>query len=179
MKLPMRLLLAALVLVAVPVVAQESAEPFTVDLPEGFGELKAQTQKSESPEGIVETTNWISKAQNGEVVVVTVSKMPGHILNPEKLIESTRDSLLKSLKATLEIEQKVDGETPATLLQFHSASANPVYLQSQLMVDDDRLYQLLYVAKTPEQRASATVDELFESFRVAAPAPAPVAAANP
>ena len=166
MKMPLKMLLAALAVVALPALAQETAEPFAVDLPDGFSDFQSQTQKSESPEGVVETTNWVSKAPTGEAVVVTVSKMPGHILNPDKLMQSTRDSLLASLKAKLEEEKKIEGDTPGTVLQFRSESATPVYLQSQLLVDDDRLYQLLYVAKTPEQRSSAAVGELFASFKV-------------
>ena len=100
------------------------------------------------------------------IVVVTVSKMPGHILDPNKLIDATRDSLLKSLKATLENEQDIEGERQQTILQFRSEAA---VLQSKLLVDDDRLYQVLYVGRSAEQRAAPAVAQLFSSFRVIEP----------
>lgn len=156
----------AVAFAAGPLFGQSAADAFDIALPAGFSEFSAQTQKSESPEGTVETTNWVSRAQTGEAVVVTVSRMPGHILDPDKLMASTRDSLLKSLSARLEQEKKIEGGRPATLLQFRSEAANPVFLQSQLIVDDDRLYQLLYVARSAEQRSSAAVGQLFASFRV-------------
>lgn len=160
---PIALMLAA----ALPLAAQSSAEheAFDITLPSGFAEFTKQVQKAESPEGIVETTNWISRAKSGEAVVVTVSKMPGHILDPNKLMDATRDSLLKSLKATLENEQDGAGELPETLLQFRSDGA---VLQSKLLVDDDRLFQVLYVGRSAEQRSAPAVAQLFSSFKIAA-----------
>jgi hypothetical protein len=159
--------IALMVAAALPLVAQSTPghEAFDITLPTGFAEFTKQVQKAESPEGTVETTNWISRAESGEAVVVTVSKMPGHILDPDKLIDATRDSLLKSLKATLENEEDVTGELPETRLQFRSDAA---VLQSKLLVDDDRLYQVLYVGRSPEQRAAPAVAQLFSSFRIAA-----------
>ena len=166
---PIALMLAA----ALPVMAQSTAdhEAFDITLPTGFAEFTKQVQKAESPEGVVETTNWISRAESGEAVVVTVSKMPGHILDPDKLIDATRDSLLKSLKATLENEQDIAGDTPETILQFRSEAA---VLQSRLLVDDDRLYQVLYVGRSPEQRSAPAVAQLFSSFKIASAAAEPV-----
>ncbi|HEU4523367.1 MAG TPA: hypothetical protein VFT12_15265 [Thermoanaerobaculia bacterium] len=157
---------AVMVAAAVPAMAQSAVEKdsFGITLPAGFAEFTSQVQKAESPEGTVETTNWISRAaESGEAVVVTVSKMPGQILDPDKMMDSTRDSLLKSLKATLESEQPVEGEMPSTILQFRSDAA---VLQSKLVVNDDRLFQVLYVGRTPEQRAAPAVEQLFSSFRV-------------
>jgi hypothetical protein len=159
-------MLAVVVAAAVPAMAQTQVdkEAFDITLPAGFAEFTKQVQKAESPEGTVETTNWVSRAQTGEAVVVTMSKMPGQILDPVKMMDATRDSLLKSLKATLESEKDLEGENPATLIQFRSEAA---VLQSQLLVDDDRLYQVLYVGRTPEQRAAPAVAQLFASFKVA------------
>lgn len=174
--------LSALILAlaaAVPAMAQTDPAPraFAITLPAGFSEFASQVQKAESPEGTVETTNWISRAQTGEAVVVTVSKMPGRILDPEKMMDATRDSLLKSLKATLESEQEVAGDRKSTMIQFRSDAA---VLQSQLLVDDDRLFQVLYVGRTQEQRSAAGVAQLFSSFRVEdAPKVAEAPAASP
>ena len=160
---------AATFAVVAPLAAQSQDNAFDITLPAGFSEFDRQVQTAESPEGPVETTNWVSRADTGEAVVVTVSKMPGQILDPDKLIDATRDSLLKSLKATLENEQDLEGEQRATILKFRSQSENPVYLQSRLAVDDDRLYQVLYVGRSAEQRAAPAVAQLFSSFRVIEP----------
>jgi hypothetical protein len=169
MTLPLKKMLTAAVavaLAAMPMAAQTTIEKdsFGITLPAGFGEFTKQVQKTESPEGTVETTNWVSRdAQSGQAVVVTVSKMPGKILDPDKMIDSTRDSLLKSLKASIESEQDITGEMPSTLIQFRSDAA---VLQSKLLVDEDRLFQVLYVGRTPEQRSAPAVGQLFSSFRV-------------
>ena len=140
-------------------------DAFSITLPEGFGEFTTQAQSSDSPEGKIETTNWISKAPTGEAVVVTVSKMPGRIGDAEKAIAGARDSLLKSLNATLETEEKLEGEQPASNLLFKSAGA---FLRSQLLVDGERMVQVLYVGRSEEQRGGAAVGEMFASFRLAA-----------
>ncbi|HUP45891.1 MAG TPA: hypothetical protein VM779_10310 [Thermoanaerobaculia bacterium] len=166
---------AALAVAAVPAMAQQTIqkETFGITLPAGFAEFKAQVQKAESPEGTVETTNWVSRAaESGQAVVVTMSTMPGRILDPEKMMDSTRDSLLKSLKATLESENDIEGEMPATMIQFRSEAA---VLQSKLLVDDDRLFQVLYVGRSAEQRAEPAIGQLFSSFRVV-PKPEPATA---
>ncbi len=139
-------------------------DPFTIALPEGFGAFATQSQKAQSPEGTIEATNWISKAPSGEAVVVTVSKMPGPIGDAEKAFAGTRDSLLKSLGATLDSETKVEGATATTDLAFRSSGA---FLRSRMMVSGDMLVQVLYVGRSEEQRAGAAVTKMFESFAIA------------
>jgi hypothetical protein len=151
-------------------------DAFTIVLPEGFGAFATQAQKAQSPEGMIEATNWISKAPSGEAVVVTVSKMPGPIGDAQKAFAGTRDSLLKSLGATLESEAKVDGAHAATDLSFRSAGA---FLRSRMIVNGDKLYQVLYVGRSEEQRAVPAVAQMFESFAIAsADAAPPVAGAS-
>ena len=134
-----------------------AADPFTINRPEAYGEFAKQSQTAKSPEGDIETTNWISKAPTGEAVIVTVSRMPGKVLDPQKLITSTRDSLLKSLGATLETEAD-------DRILFATPNA---FFQAQFEVVDDRFYQLLYVGRSTEQRTAPVVDQLFESFDIA------------
>jgi hypothetical protein len=154
-------------------VTASAAEPFSIALPTGFGAFTTQSQTVDAPDGKIETSNWISKSPTGEAVVVTVSKMPAKILSPEKLMASSRDSLLKSLNATLESETKVEGRLAGTQLNFKSTGA---WLSSRVLVDDSSLYQLLYVGRSEEMRANPSVSQMFESFQVTAPA---VAAAVP
>lgn len=143
--------------------AAQSPEPFSITLPTGFGAFDRQAKNVESPEGTIETTTWVSKSPTGEAVVITVSRMPAKILSPEKLFSGTRDSLLKSLGATLESEEAIDGEMPGTRLVFRSKGA---FLRTRLLVRDDRFFQVLYVGRTEEQRSLPSVTQMFESFRV-------------
>lgn len=152
-----------------------STDGFTVSLPSGYAEFTKQTQTTKAPEGEIETTNWISKSPTGEAVIVTSSRLPGKILDPQKLITSTRASLLNSLKATLESEEPRPGELPSTRLLFRSEGA---WFRARFTVDDDRLYQLLYVGRSEEQRSAAAVAAIFDSFRVTAAPGAPAEAAG-
>jgi hypothetical protein len=167
---------AALFLAATVLHAEDAGhvtnEWFSITLPAGFAQFASQEQTSKAADGgDIKTTNWVSKAPTGEAVVVTVSRMPGKILDPEKLMASTRDSLIKSLNATLEAEEKVEGEMPATRLTFKSNSA--AFLSSRLVVSEDRLYQVLYVGRSEEQRSAPATAQLFESFKVVAVPEAP------
>jgi hypothetical protein len=172
---------AALFLVTVAVHAEDAGqvtnEFFSITLPAGFAQFASQQQTSKAADGgDITTTNWVSKAPTGEAVVVTVSKMPGKILDPEKLMASTRDSLIKSLNATLESEEKIEGEMPATRLTFKSNSA--AFLSSRLVVSEDRLYQVLYVGRSEEQRSAPATAQVFESFKVVAAPETPAAPAT-
>jgi hypothetical protein len=140
-------------------------DAFSITLPEGFGEFSTQAQKTDSPEGKIDTTNWIAKAPTGEAVVVTVSTMPGPITDAAKAMDGMRESLLKSLNATLESEEKVDEGKAANLL-FKSSGG---FLRSRLVVDGSRVLQVLYVGRSEEQRNAAAVGEIFQSFRAEAP----------
>jgi hypothetical protein len=163
--------LLAVIALATPVLAQEAVDgAFSITLPEGFGEFAKQTQKSSAPEGgEIETTNWVSKSPAGEAVVVTQSTMPGRILDPAKMIESTRDSLLKTLNAELESEEPIEGEAPSARLRFRS---NGAVFRSRFVVDENRFYQILFVGRSDEGRNAPAVDELFRSFSIVTPPPA-------
>jgi hypothetical protein len=166
---------ATVILVAVPQAASaDEGKPFVngtfrIVVPATFGEFAEQTQKTDGENGVIETTNYVSKAPTGEAIVVTMSKMPATILDPQKMIDSTKDSLLKSLGATVEKEDRIEGSRTETALLFRNDTA-PVFLRSRLLVEDDRFYQVLYVGRTEEQRASAAVGSLFTSFEIVAPA---------
>lgn len=146
---------AAVILVAT---ASLAADPFNITLATGYGAFTKQTQTS----GKIETTNWIAKSPTGEAVVISMSKMPGKILDPAKLFASTRDALLKSVNGTLDSEQKVNASTH--VLSFHSNSG--AFLRSRLIAEDDRLYQVLYVGHSAEQRENPAVAAMFDSFAI-------------
>ena len=173
--------LAIVVAVAAPAVVRADAVPapddsFQLTLPEGFAAFTKQAQSATSPEGEINTTNWISKSTDGSAIVVTMSRMPGPILDPAKLMDSTRESLLKSLSATLENEERAE---KGSSLLFKSAGA---FFRSRFEVRDDRFYQLLYVARSDEGRTTPAAAQVFDSFAVAetaAPAETAPAAAAP
>ena len=150
-----------------------SENAFVIALPAGYAPFAEQVQTAKSPEGDITTTTWVSKAPTGEAVVVTRSRMPGRILDPQKLITSTRASLLTSLGATLESEEPRPGELPSMRLTFRSDAA---VFRARFTVVDDRLYQLLYVGRSQEQREAAEVGRLFESFAITEAAAPAVAA---
>ena len=163
---------------AAGVMAQETAaDPFTITLPAGFSAFAKQSQTVKRTDGKDETiTNWVSKAPTGEAVVVTVSKMPGTILDPENMMGKTRDSVVKSLNATVESDDKLAGDVPSEQVLFHSGTN--AFLRARLAVKDASLYQLLYVGRTADQRAVPAVEQLFSSFKINPAAAAPQSAAT-
>lgn len=146
---------------------------FILTLPPAYAAFTEQTQSMKQGEGTIQMTTYVSKnTTTNEAAVVTVSKMPGKIGDPDKAFASTRDGLLKSLNATLEKEEKLPGDVASERLVFRSNTA-PVFLQARLIAKDNRLVQLLYVGRSEEQRNSPGTAQLFDSFHlVDAPAPA-------
>ena len=160
-----RIALSFTLLVTTAALGAEYKDPaFTVNLPASFG---APTKASATAQNIA-TETWVAKAPTGEAIVVSMSKMPQKIVDPAKLMDSTRDSLLKSVKGTMESEQNVPGDMPSRILLFKTGQA---FLRSRLVVDNDRLYQLLYVGRSEEQRADPAVAQMFDSFKINPNAP--------
>jgi hypothetical protein len=151
-----RLFLAVILVAA----AVQAAEPFNLTLPTGFGAFTSQTQMA----GKIEVTNWISKSPTGEAIVVTMSKFSGKILDANKLFASTRDGLVKSQNLTLDSEEKVAGTPASERLSYHSGSN--AFLRSRLIASGDRLFQVLYVGHTPEQRDNPAVGTMLDSFAI-------------
>ena len=140
--------------------AAQAAEPFNLTLPTGFGAFTSQTQTA----GKIQLTNWISKSPTGEAVVVTMSKFSGKILDPSKLFASTRDGLVKSQNLILDSEEKLAGTPVSERLSFHTGSN--VFVRSRLIAAGDRLYQVLYVGHTTEQRDNPAVGTMLDSFAI-------------
>src|ERR1700747_2097770 len=78
--------------------ADFATESFGITLPPGF----ADPTKTETTQSGIVTDTWVSKSPTNEAIVISISKMPAKIADPVKLMDSTRDSLLKSVKGTLE-----------------------------------------------------------------------------
>jgi hypothetical protein len=164
----LRLSVAAFLIAGVCNAADFSGDGFTITLPDGF---TAPVKSSTNKEGI-ETTTWLSKVPaTGEALVISISRMRAKITDPAKMMDSTRDSLLKSVNGTLESEDAIPGEIPARRLLFHSGTA--AFLRSRLTVDGDRLYDVLYVGRSEAQRAVPAVAQIFDSFKITPPTAAP------
>lgn len=156
-------LLASLLLAVAAFAGPVSTDFFSVTLPDAYA---APVMSTATQNGIA-TSTWIAKAPTGEAVVISVSTMPGKIEDPAKLIDSTRDSLLKSVKGTLDSEQNLTGALPGRDLLFKSGTA---FLRSRLIVNGDKLYQLLYVGRTQAERDAPAVGQMFDTFTVKTPA---------
>ncbi|HEY2324126.1 MAG TPA: hypothetical protein VGJ82_14810 [Thermoanaerobaculia bacterium] len=153
------ILLASLLVAGAAFAGPVSTDYFTVNLPDAYA---APVMSTATQNGII-TSTWIAKAPTGEAVVISMSKMPGKIEDPTKLMDSTRDSLLKSVKGTLDSEQPLVGTLPGRDLLFKSGTA---FLHSRLIVSGDRLYQFLYVGRTQAERDAPAVAQMFDSFKV-------------
>ena len=156
-------LLASLLLAGAAIAGPVSTDLFTVTLPDAYA---APVMSTATQNGIA-TSTWIAKAPTGEAVVISVSTMPGKIEDPTKLMDSTRDSLLKSVKGTLDSEQPITSPLPGRDLLFKSGTA---FLRSRLLVNGNRLYQLLYVGRTQAERDAPAVGQMFDTFTVKTPA---------
>jgi hypothetical protein len=157
-------LFASLLLAGAATAGPVNTDLFTVTLPDAYA---APVMSTATQNGIA-TSTWIAKVPaTGEAVVISVSTMPGKIEDPAKLMDSTRDSLLKSVKGTLDSEQTPTGPLPERDLLFKSGTA---FLRSRLIVNGNKLYQMLYVGRSQAERDAPAVGQMFDSFKVVTPA---------
>jgi hypothetical protein len=157
-----RALIAAVLVFPFTLMAQTTGDPFSVNLPAGFSPFTKSSQVADSKDGKITTTNWVAKSPDGQAVVVSVSKMPGKILDPAKLVNSTRDGLVKSLHATMDSEETTADTPPVTRLLLHSDAA---WVRARLVVVGDTLYQLVYVGHSADQRVAPAVAQMFDTFK--------------
>lgn len=142
-----------------------SNDAFSITLPAGYTAFTSQTKSADSKEGKIDTTTWVAKSTTGQIVIVAMTKMPGRILDPEKMIASTRDALLKSLNATVESEEKIPGDVTAEKLLFKSNTAQPVFVRTNLIVTGDRQYQVIFIGHSDTERTVPAVASMFDSFQ--------------
>lgn len=142
-------------------------ESFTITLPAGFGEFARQTQTVKSENGNIQQVTYVSKGLQGNAVIVTHGTMTGKILEPAKMMESGRDSLIKSLGAKLESENKfeIDGK-PALSVSFTAEKPRPIFARTDLVVAGPRMYQVIFLGSSAEALAAESTKAMFQSFDI-------------
>lgn len=138
---------------------------FTIELPGDFAAFQKKADTQSSDDGKIDTTTWVSKSPStAAAVIVAVSTMPGKIANTQKLFDKTRDALVSSLHATLESDESLQQSVPSRSLLLHTETA---FIRARLMATNKRLYQILYVARSREQRTDPNVETVFGSLHLA------------
>ncbi len=176
MKAPFRRISAAAFLMTLAVAAIGFAqtpvdqESFSITLPAGFGEFARQTQTVKSENGDIQQVTYVSKGLQGNAVIVTHGTMGGKILEPAKMMESGRDSLIKSLGAKIESEKQleIDGK-PALSISFTAEKPRPIFARTDLVVAGPRMYQVIFLGSSAEALSAESTQVLFRSFDVKDP----------
>ncbi len=149
-----------------------SATPVTVELdglsvslPAGFEEFAKDEKTVESDSGPIRNVTYVSKSAAGEAIIVSFSEFSGPLLNPNQMMTSGKDSLLKGANAKSESEEprELDGQ-PGLHLLFSADQPRPLFGRGQYGVQDDRMYQLIYLAGSPDRRISPDAELFFASI---------------
>ncbi len=146
--------------------AEVRTAAFKIDLPGEFPAFDKKSDAQTTVDGTITTNTWISKSPvTAEAIIVSESTMPGKILDTEKLFDKTRDALLAALKGTVEVDEQAISTIAERRLRFRTPGA---FIRARLAATGDRLFQLLYVARSSERREAPLVSDLFSSFQVLA-----------
>ncbi len=152
--------------------AAEPAAPVTVELdglsvslPAGFEKFAKDEQTVESESGPIRSVTYVSKSAAGDAIIVSFSEFSGPLLNPNQMMTSGKDSLLKGANAKSESEEpkELDGQ-PGLHLLFSADQPRPLFGRGQYGVQDDRMYQLIYLAGSPDRRLSPEAELFFGSI---------------
>ena len=166
------MLLAAVLLLIVPVATAErlSEEEFSIELPSWCGEAAKQNQKVDAPSGPINVVTYVARGEDGAACIVTYSELSGPITDAVATLDNSRDSLLGQLNVDLERENQIDvsGFEGRSFL-FTTTNPRPVYGRADMVVADDRLYQVIYIGYTPEARDAVEGSRLFESLTIETP----------
>jgi hypothetical protein len=142
-------------------------ESFSITLPAGFGEFAKQQQKIKSESGEITQVTYVSKGTGGNAIIVTHGTMPGKIMDPAATMNSGRDSLLKSLGATLVSEKsiQIDGK-PAMSISYSAEKPRPIFARTDLVVAGPRMYQVIFLGSSAEALAHESTSRFFSSFDI-------------
>ena len=153
----------------------------SLTLPAGFSKFEKQEQTVQSDSGPILNVTNISKSVTGEVIIVSYSDFSGPLLNPNQMMTSGKDSLLKGAGAQSESEEfaELDGN-PGMKLLFSAQQPRPLFGRGQYAVDDDRMYQMIFLTNSAERRASPVAETFFSSIDLTEQSPeAPVETTEP
>lgn len=110
--------------------------------------------------------HMLSSELDGMAFGAAYAERPANI-PAERLLSDSRDALLRNINGRVETEQRIEvGQ--ARGIEFHAvgqAGAEPMRLAARLLVDHDRLYQVVFIGRTAR---AADVDLRFylDSFRL-------------
>lgn len=140
---------------------------FSIAIPDGFSEFAKQEQTVKSASGDIKQVTYVSKGTQGDAVIVTYGAMPGPIQDPMAAMAGGRDSLLKSLGATVgsQKEVQIDGH-PGMTVEYSATSPRPIFARTDFVVEGARLYQVIFLGATPESVVSPEVQSMFGSFNL-------------
>ncbi|HVR44553.1 MAG TPA: hypothetical protein VMS56_14030 [Thermoanaerobaculia bacterium] len=135
-------------------------ESFSIVLPDGFGEFAKNEQKE------AKVTTFVSKGQNGDVVIVSYALMaPTEDL--DEFLASERDSLLKSLNARLDSQREIEVDGKQALsIRYSLQGAREMFGRTDLVIANPRMYQVIYLGGTPDGPNDAKTEQMFSSFNV-------------
>jgi len=140
---------------------------FHVDFPDWCGKVAKKEQDVDSPSGPIHQVTYVGKATSGAACIVTFSELKATINDPSAMMQSGRDSLIGSLKAKLESEKNLTiAGQPGMSILYSATEPRPIFARTDLIVRDHRMYQLIFLGYTQEQRQQAEASSFFSSFRL-------------
>lgn len=110
--------------------------------------------------------HMLSSELKGMAFGASYAERPANI-SADRLLSDSRDALLRNIDGRVESEQAIEvGQ--ARGIEFHAlgqAGAEPMRLAARLLVDQDRLYQVVFIGRAAR---AAKVDLRFylDSFRL-------------
>ena len=157
-KIVVSLAVLALATVSLWAATPVKEDSFAIVLPDGFQQFAKQTQNG------AKVTTYVSKNEKGEIVIVSHALMaPTEDL--DAYLAKEKNSLVKSLKATLESEQaiEIDGQKGISF-NYAIQGARPMFGRTDMVVANPRLYQVIYLTAEQASVGGANVVEMFSSF---------------
>lgn len=156
-------IVVSLVILALATVTLWAATPvkedsFAIVLPDGFQKFAKQVQSGKK------VTTYVSKNDKGEIVIVSHALM-APTEDFKAYLAKEKQSLVKSLKATLESEREVeiDGHKGISF-NYAIQGARPMFGRTDMVISNPRLYQVIYLSGEQASIGEPNVVSMFSSF---------------
>jgi len=143
---------------------------FAIVFPDGFGTPKQDKKNIPTEFGSFDL-NIIGAENPQGAAMVMYSDFPKEVFEkktPKQILDDGRDNALKTVNGTLSKEEETtfEGAIRRSIYISANAGGKNVHARFDLMIIQNRLYQIAYLALLPEDLEKPEVKNYFSSFKL-------------
>lgn len=169
----MRLLAALVALIALSAATAQDAKPYELKSKDGKFTVVFPAKPAESSQKVplkgtdkeIVVTNNVVEVGKSAAYIVAYNDYPAGVLGADgkKALEGVRDGNMGANSKLLEDKSGTYGDAKLPMREFTFTKMN-LFFRNKLILDGNRLYQIMVVSDNEKELTSETAKKYYESF---------------